>query len=50
MLNAAIADQDGSPVLYTVSPDLPGPEWLHQLASFDKRIILKHLADIPNLD
>jgi FkbM family methyltransferase len=49
-VNAAISDHDGSAVLYQVRPSAQGPEWLTQLASFDRSVIMKHSALVPGLE
>lgn len=48
-VNAAIAPEDGTRPLYRVEEGTPGPEWLHQLASFDKDVLLKHSGMLPDL-
>lgn len=49
-VNAAIADHDGTASLYKVKADARGPEWLHQIASFDRNIVLRHAQVVPNLE
>jgi FkbM family methyltransferase len=49
-VNAAIAAHDGTASLYRVKLDAKGPEWLHQIASFDRNVILSHSHVIPNLE
>jgi len=49
LLNCAISDNCGMRKLYRIRPGTPGPSWINQLASFDRRTILKH-AEIPNLE
>ena len=49
-VNAAVADHDGTASLYRVKPEARGPEWLHQIASFDRNVVLRHSQVIPNLE
>lgn len=49
-VNAAIAAHDGTASLYRIKPDATGPEWLHQIASFDRNIVLSHSQVVPNLE
>lgn len=49
-VNAAISDQDGTRVLYTISDQVEGPDWLHQIASFRREVLLKHVPDFPGLE
>ena len=49
-INAAIADHDGESPLFRIKPEATGPEWLHQIASFDLNVIRKHAHMVPNLD
>lgn len=48
--NAAIADHDGTATLYRIKPEARGPEWLHQIASFDRNVVLRHSQVVPNLE
>jgi FkbM family methyltransferase len=48
-VNAAIADHDGCSTLYRIKPDARGPEWLHQIASFDRNVVMWHARMVPNL-
>ncbi len=48
-VNAAIAARDGSLPLYTIQPDAEGPDWMRQIASFDKATLMKHASNIPDL-
>lgn len=41
--NAAIADHNGTAPLYRIKPEARGPEWLHQIASFDRKVLLRTL-------
>jgi FkbM family methyltransferase len=50
LVNAAIGAQDGTAALYRIKPEAKGPQWLHQLASFDKTVILRHAGSVPNLE
>jgi FkbM family methyltransferase len=47
---AAIGVQSGTAALYRVRPGTTGPEWLYQIASFDKDMLLKHAAVVPGLE
>lgn len=46
LVNAAIGPHDGTIPFNRIKA---GPEWLHQLASFDKSVIMKHAGSVPNL-
>lgn len=48
--NAAIADHNGTAPLYRIKAEARGPEWLHQIASFDRNVVLRHSSVIPNLE
>lgn len=49
-VNAAIAARDGTAFLYRIKPVAQGPEWLHQIASFDRNLLMKHAHVVPNLE
>jgi FkbM family methyltransferase len=49
-INAAIGDHDGESILYRIKPEAQGPAWLHQIASFDREVILGHAHMVPNLE
>jgi FkbM family methyltransferase len=49
-VNAAIADHDGWSTLYRIKPEAQGPEWLHQIASFDRSVLMKHAQMVPGLE
>lgn len=49
-VNAAIAAYDGTAPLYRIKPEARGPEWLHQIASFDRNVVLRHTQVVPNLE
>jgi len=49
-VNAAIADHDGGSTLFRIRPGACGPEWLHQIASFDRSIVMRHAHLVPNLE
>jgi len=49
-VNAAIASDDGSSILYRIKPEARGPEWLHQIASFDRNVLMKHASMVSNLE
>ena len=49
-INAAIAEKDGPMVLYRIIPGSKGPEWMYQLASIHKNILMHHRYAIPNLE
>jgi FkbM family methyltransferase len=48
-INAAIAAENGSTTLYRIRPGQGDPEWLPQLASFDRQVLQSHEHLIPNL-
>jgi FkbM family methyltransferase len=50
LVNAAVAEEDGVGVMYSVRQDAIGPDWMHQLASFDKETVLKHKQYLPELE
>jgi FkbM family methyltransferase len=49
-VNAAIAERDGTSTLYRIKPEARGPEWLHQIASFDREILMRHAQMVPGLE
>jgi FkbM family methyltransferase len=49
LVNAAMAESDGKRPLYRIGPGTNGPGWLRGIASFDKKVILKHAAYVPRL-
>jgi FkbM family methyltransferase len=49
-VNAAIADHDGWSTLFRIKPEARGPEWLHQIASFDRSVLMRHAHVVPNLE
>jgi FkbM family methyltransferase len=49
-VNAAIADQDGCSTLFRIKPGARGPAWLHQIASFDRNVVMWHAHMVPNLE
>jgi FkbM family methyltransferase len=49
-VNAAIAAHEGESTLYRIKPEAKGPAWLHQIASFDRGVILRHAHMVPNLE
>jgi FkbM family methyltransferase len=50
LVNAAIAPADGTRPLYRIRQGAPGPDWLPQVASFDKHVVLKHKFASPDLE
>jgi FkbM family methyltransferase len=50
LINAAIADRDGERPMFRIKAEAQGPEWLHQIASFDLNVIKWHAHMVPNLD
>jgi FkbM family methyltransferase len=48
-VNAALSEEDGTRILYTVKKGAPGAAWAQELASFDKNHLLKHEGHIPNV-
>jgi len=49
-VNAAIADHDGCSNLFRIRPGARGPEWLHQIASFDRKTLMWHAHMVPGLE
>ncbi len=49
-VNAAISDHDGYSNLFRIRPGARGPEWLHQIASFDRNVLMWHAHMAPNLE
>lgn len=49
-INAAIAAHEGESTLYRIKPEAKGPAWLHQIASFDRDVILRHAHMVPDLE
>ena len=50
LVNAAIAGYDGCADLFRVRSDSLGPEWLHQIASFDRKILMSSAHMVPGLE
>jgi hypothetical protein len=50
VVNAAVADDDTEKTLFTVGKDTRGPEWLPQIASFNKEVFLKHKGECVGLE
>ena len=51
-VNAAIAETDGEATLFRIRPDARGPAWLHEVASFDRKLLESHAAmfsDLPSM-
>lgn len=49
-VNAAIGATDGDFPMYCIKAGAQGPNWLHQIASFDRNTVMKHADSIPNLE
>jgi FkbM family methyltransferase len=49
-VNAAIGACDGTVPLYRVRSGTQGPQWLHGIASLDKRVLLRHTKMFPQLE
>jgi FkbM family methyltransferase len=49
-VNAAIADHDGCSTLFRIRPGARGPEWLQQIASFDRNVLMWHAHMVPDLE
>ena len=49
-VHAAIGEKDGTIPLYRIKPDAPGPNWLPQVASLDKRFPMRHAHVVPGLE
>jgi FkbM family methyltransferase len=50
LINAAIGERDGERPLFRIKAEAQGPEWLHQIASFDRNVIKWHAHMVPDLD
>lgn len=48
--NVAVGNANGTSQLHLVDPRPGDPEWVNQLASFDREVVLAHRADIGGLD
>jgi FkbM family methyltransferase len=48
-VNAAIADADGTRDLYVIQEGAEGPDWLHEISSFRKDVLLRHAGSVANL-
>jgi hypothetical protein len=46
----SIGPERGNRLLYRVRPGTTGPEWLYQIASFSREVLLKHAPDVPGLE
>ena len=49
-VNAAVTDRDGWSDLFRIRPGARGPEWLHQIASFDRNVLMRHAHMVPGLE
>lgn len=49
-VNAAISDHDGWATLFRIKPEARGPEWLHQIASLDRDVVMRHAKMVPDLE
>lgn len=49
-VNAAIADHDGCLNLFRIKPGAHGPDWLGQIASFDRKVLMWHARIVSNLE
>lgn len=49
-VNAVIADHDGWINLFRIRPDARGPDWLHQIASLDRNVLMSRAHMVPNLE
>jgi len=49
-VNAAIAGHDGRSNLFRIRPGARGPEWLHQIASFDRNVLMSRAHMVTNLE
>lgn len=47
--NVAIGEASDVLELFTVQPRPGDPEWVTQLASFDRRVVLRHCPELPDL-
>jgi FkbM family methyltransferase len=49
-VNGAISDHDGFMNLYRIKPGSSGPDWLPQIASFDRKYVMSFSHLVPNLE
>ncbi len=47
---AAVGKAPGEASLYRVRPGTPGPEWLFQIASFRREVLMRHAPCVPGLE
>jgi len=50
LINAAVGPVDGKRTFYRIRKEATGPDWIPQLASFDKDVVLKHRRSVPNIE
>lgn len=48
--NVAVGEAEGEATIYTVSPRPGDPEWVDQIASLDRDVVLGHAYALPDLD
>jgi FkbM family methyltransferase len=49
-INAAIGPSDGEVVLFQIASGQSGPEWLYQIASTRREVVMRHAGLVKNLD
>ena len=49
-VNAAIGPEDGTVTMYTVEAQEDDPEWVHQIASLDRDVVLRHAYALRDLE
>ncbi len=49
-VNAAVGPVDGNVPLYRVRKEATGPEWIPQLASLNKDVVMRHRRSVPNIE
>jgi len=49
-VNVAIGDVDGNATIYTVDRQHGDPEWVDQIASFDREVLERHSYALPDLE
>jgi FkbM family methyltransferase len=48
--NVAIAPQDGTVTMYEVRPRPSDPDWVEQIASLNREVVLRHSYALPDLE
>ena len=45
----AIGSHEGTMTMYSVEPRTEDPDWVRQLTSFDREVVMSHSSDLPEL-